>query len=252
MLHHIDTSQRFAGREDNYHKYRPDYPDEMIGFFYQNLGLNEHSVIADIGSGTGKLSQYFIARGNTTYGIEINENMRNKAEETFKEHSHFISVNGSAEKTTLPDNSVDLITAAQAFHWFKPELTQREFKRILKPDCFVALIWNIRQKNTPLQIAYNELLKKEFPEFSLTGHLDIKNMNIKEFFNNKEPREEQFDYQQNFDRKGLIGRALSSSYTDPNNTKFIESLHSIFDKYNKNGQVTFSYKTHVMYGQLSI
>ena len=113
MLYNTDTSQRFSVREDNYHKYRPDYPDEMIGFLYQEAGLSQSSVIADIGSGTGMLTRHFLARGNKTYAVEINADMRRKAEEIFADNPLLTSINGKAEATTLQSAVFPLLARAR-------------------------------------------------------------------------------------------------------------------------------------------
>ena len=254
MLYKNDTSQRFSGRADSYDKYRPDYPDEMIGFLYQELGLDKNSVIADIGSGTGILSRYFVNRGNKTFGVEINADMRCKAEKIFADYPEFTSVDGSAENTTLPGHSVDLITAAQAFHWFKPEPTHREFSRILKSGGHVALIWNKREKeNSPFLKEYDLLLKKHCPRYNEEGQRkSIYDPDIKTTFGGTMPKEVQFTNAQQLDLKAFLGRALSLSYVDTDNKLLFRAFEDLFTKYNENGQVMFLYKTRVFYEQLDM
>ena len=139
-----DNTKRFSNRVDNYVKYRPSYPKEIISFLENAIQFKNDFVVADIGSGTGILSKMFLDNGNTVYAVEPNTAMRNKAEELLKNYPLFKSIDGTAEQTTLQNSSIDIITAAQAFHWFDAEKTKAEFRRILKPGGYCCLIWNER------------------------------------------------------------------------------------------------------------
>ena len=141
----IDPKKRFSSRVENYIKYRPNYPSKIIDFFIDNKLLSKKSVVADIGSGTGILSELFLKNGNKVYGVEPNNEMRKAAEIFLQKYPNFISIDGSAEETRLQEESVDLITAGQAFHWFNTKEAKKEFKRILKSDGSVTLIWNNRR-----------------------------------------------------------------------------------------------------------
>lgn len=118
-----DSAERFSGRVADYLKYRPGYPEELLAFLRSECGLVPGSVVADVGSGTGKLAELFLSGGNTVFGIEPNAEMRLAAERLFSGRSGFHSVAGRAEATTLPDSSVDLVAVGQAFHWFDREKT---------------------------------------------------------------------------------------------------------------------------------
>ena len=144
-----DSKTRFTSRVDDYIKYRPKYPKEIITFLEMKGILTENTIIADIGSGTGFLSGIFLENGYMIYGVEPNKEMREAGEHYLQQYSNFHSIVGSAEETTLQDNSVDLITAGQAYHWFNPNLSKMEFKRILKDqnstEYNCVLIWNTRK-----------------------------------------------------------------------------------------------------------
>ena len=127
----LDPKKRFSSRVENYIKYRPKYPQEIIKYLKEKQILHDNSIVADIGSGTGILSEIFLKNGNLVYGIEPNAEMRNAGEVFLKKYSKFISKEGSAESTGLSELSVDIITAGQAFHWFNLEQTRKEFLRIL-------------------------------------------------------------------------------------------------------------------------
>ena len=123
----------------------------------QELCFSQTSVVADLGSGTGVLSEVLLKNGNRVFGVEPNEDMRRIAEANLAKYKNFRSISGSAESTTLENGSVDLITAAQSFHWFNQELTRAEFHRILRRG-WVVLIWNTRKTSTPFLRAYKELV----------------------------------------------------------------------------------------------
>src|SRR5215212_5974113 len=128
-----DTVTRFSNRVANYVKYRPGYPSEVLALFKNEMGLTSESVVADAGSGTGLSAKLFLENGNTVYGVEPNADMRAAAEKFLKQFPNFISHDGTAEKTSRDDSSIDFVTAAQAFHWFDAEKTRDEFARILRP-----------------------------------------------------------------------------------------------------------------------
>lgn len=107
---------RFSERVENYIKYRPSYPIEIVDLLVREIGLTPDHIIADIGSGTGILSKLFLENGNKVLGIEPNLEMRNAGQQLHKNQKNFLSLDGTAENTTLPFHSVDLIVAAQAFH----------------------------------------------------------------------------------------------------------------------------------------
>jgi SAM-dependent methyltransferase len=249
-----NTVERFSNRVENYAKYRPSYPPEVLQFLRDRLNLQSESIIADIGSGTGISARLFLENGNTVYGVEPNAAMREAAEEFLKDFPNFKSVDGVSENTTLADRSVDFVTAAQAFHWFDPEKTRGEFRRILKPGGFVVLIWNERQLET------NEFLR-DYEKFLLgfgSDYLQVRHENISDdklgdFF----PRgfkSVSFPNKQILDFEGLLGRALSSSYmpteADARFGEMKKTLRDIFTNHQENGRIAILYDTNVFYGQL--
>ena len=139
-----DTLKKFSGRADDYVAGRPAYAEEFVRWLALEQGFSEETIVADIGSGTGKFAQQLLKMGCFVYGIEPNDDMRKKAEENFLKGENFCSVKGTANKTTLKEHAVDVVTSAQAFHWFDITAFQKECRRILKPDGRVYLIWNVR------------------------------------------------------------------------------------------------------------
>ena len=156
-----DPTKRFSNRVENYIKFRPGYPGAIIDLSREECGLNRQSIIADIGSGTGILSELFLKNGNRVFGIEPNAPMRGAGEKILERYSNFTSINGAAEATTLSDNTVDFVVAGQAFHWFDQRCARAEFSRILKPSGWVILLWNERRiDSTPFLRAYEQMLLK--------------------------------------------------------------------------------------------
>jgi len=246
---------RFANRVDNYVKYRPHYPAEIIDYLKKENVLNNSSVIADIGSGTGFSSELFLANGNTVYGVEPNKEMREAGEKYLSGYKNFISVNGTAENTTLNESSIDIIIAGQAFHWFNLDKTKIEFSRILKKNGYIVLFWNIRKWNdTPLSTEYENLLNKFATDYKEVGHQNIGKKNYDDFFNGKY-FSAYFDYSQFFDYEGLKGRLLSSSYApDEKHPKYrpmLNMLKDTFGKYQVNGKIEFKYTTEVYLGNIT-
>ena len=249
----MQSVERFSDRVANYVKYRPGYPPEMFGFFRAGLGLTVGSVLADIGSGTGLSSKPFLENGNKVYGVEPNAAMRDAASEYLAGFENFHALDGTSDKTTLGDDSIDFVIAAQAFHWFEPDTTRNEFKRILKPGGYVCLIWNERQLETNEFLReYEQLLIDHANDYGNVRHENIQDGQLEGFF--LQPFERvTFSNHQVLDFEGLKGRLLSSSYM-PNEgeAKFepmIKDLTAVFAKHERGGKITILYDTNVYYSQ---
>lgn len=246
--------ERFSSRVENYIKYRPGYPIEILDLLKSECGLTSSSIVADVGSGTGKLSELFLKNGNVVLGIEPNVGMRKAAESLLQQYSRFASINGLAEETTLSSSSVDFLVAGQAFHWFDPIPTRTEWSRILKPDGWAVLVWNERQVDTtPFLRDYEELLNTYSIDYPVVRHENAA-QRIKIFFAPLTPLTVRFSNAQEFDFEALKGRLRSSSYSPepghPNFESMIERLKEIFEKHQDAGLVRFEYDTRVFYGQL--
>ncbi|OED43115.1 hypothetical protein AB833_04465 [Chromatiales bacterium (ex Bugula neritina AB1)] len=243
----MKSTQRFSDRVSNYVKYRPSYPANLIETLKTECNLSKGSCIADIGSGTGKLSELFLPDEFCVYAVEPNKEMREAAETLFKIDNNFRSVAGESSKTTLADNSVDLVTVAQAFHWFDPFEAKKEFKRILKPGGHIALIWNNRNTSSPFQEDYDQILTRHAPDYAKSSHRNISDKEIADFFFPQICREFSFTYSQKFDLQGFLGRMNSASYTPKPDTKehleLRKSAKRLYNKYEKNNMIEFSYVT---------
>jgi SAM-dependent methyltransferase len=250
-----DPITRFSSRVDNYVKYRPGYPREVIKLLTAEGALTPAAAVADVGSGTGILSELLLRNGNRVFGVEPNREMREAAERLLKDYPDFNSIEGTAERTTLADLSVDLITAGQAFHWFDQPKAQPEFIRILKQGGWVALIWNERRLDSS---GFLRALEKLLLQFG-TLYEQVRHENvygdIATFFGAGRFRLATFENLQQMDLDGLKGRIFSASYTPepghPNFEPMLEKLLAIFRTHEKGGTVTIEYDTRVYYGQLA-
>ncbi len=247
-LEELNPKGRFSNRVENYAKYRPHYPNEIIKFLNTTIGLTKGDIIADIGSGTGISSKLFLDNGNEVYGIEPNAEMRSAGEKYLINYKNFYSIDASSEYTKLESESVDIITSGQAFHWFEPEPTKKEFLRILKPDGFVVICNNRRKfSNSQFMNEYMELIAK-YTEKESRNSL---NTDLPKFFGLQTIHKEVFSNAQVFNLERLKGDLVSYSYI-PNEeaTEFnhmISEFELLFRKYNNNGTLIFDYETVLYY-----
>ncbi|MFS8084475.1 MAG: class I SAM-dependent methyltransferase [Acidobacteriota bacterium] len=212
-------------------------------------------MIAEPGSGTGLLTKLFLKNGNQVFGVEPNAEMREAGERELATYPGFVSVDATAEATTLANNSVDFVVAGQAFHWFDRDAVQVEFSRILKPAGWVVLIWNgYYYESSPLMAAYQELVLRHGTDYQEVSR-ELDHTDIESFFAPGSCRLAQFNFQQTFDYQGLEGRLLSSSFVPetghPNYAPMLRDLRDIFDANQVDGKVTFEYQTELYYGQLA-
>jgi SAM-dependent methyltransferase len=250
-----DPTRRFSSRVDNYIRFRPGYPDEILTLLKSECGMTNRSVIADIGSGTGKLTELFLQNGNAVFGVEPNREMREAGERLLKSFAKFTSIDAAAESTSLPNSSVEFIVAGQAFHWFDRARSREEFVRILKPGGWVVLIWNDRKTEaTQFLVEYEKLLQTYATDYSKVDHKQIDDAVVREFFGYA-PVKTKIPSAQHFDFEGLKGRLLSSSYAPdqgrPGHTEMLRELEKMFNARQENGQVEFAYDTVVYYGKLT-
>lgn len=244
-----NSTTRFSNRVENYVKYRPNYPKEIITYLENKFGLNHSMIIADIGSGTGISGKLFLDNGYTITGVEPNKEMRKKSEELLAMYPDFKTVSGTAENTSLESNSIDVILAGQAFHWFDRNNCKIEFKRILKPKGLVVLIWNERLTDSDFEKEYDLLIKKYAIDYITIDHRNITNQNIQDFFSPHSVELKVFPNQQIFDFDGLKGRLLSSSYMPVEGQRgfddMIIDLKSLFNKFSQTQKIRIDYDTKV-------
>jgi SAM-dependent methyltransferase len=254
-----NATTRFSDRVADYINYRPHYPVEILDLLAANCGLTPESVIADIGSGTGFLAELFLDNGNPVVGVEPNREMREAGEAYLADYGRFTSMDGTAEATRLPRQSMDFVLAGQAFHWFDRDKTRAEFRRILKDDGVVVLVWNDRSlvakhDSTPFLRDYEDLLQRYATDYNEINHKNVQDPTIFEPFFGGKFQEAAFDNFQHFDFAGLMGRLHSSSYVPgkdhPNYAPLAARAREVFDRHQVRGVVTFKYDTRVYYGPM--
>jgi ubiquinone/menaquinone biosynthesis C-methylase UbiE len=245
-------TERFSNRVENYAKYRPRYPEAALQFI---RGIAPPpAVVADIGSGTGIFTKQLLNAGFEVHAVEPNDAMRGEAERSLKAEPLFHSVKGTAESTSLPDHFADLITSAQAFHWFDRAKAKPEFRRILRTGRWAALIWNERQADaSTLGWKYDELLRREAPEYNEVDHRNMRSENIRAFFEPGEVTVKRFSYAQELGREAFLGRLLSSSYVplmgEPGHQDIVAAAERLFDENAVEGAISLEYETVLFLGR---
>jgi ubiquinone/menaquinone biosynthesis C-methylase UbiE len=248
-LNELNPTGRFSDRVGNYVKYRPSYPAELVPFLESSLGLKKGQQVADIGSGTGIFTELLLLKGYPVTGVEPNEAMRQAAEQRLGGYDRYYSQNGRAEETGLLDQSVNLITVAQAFHWMEPAATRKEFMRILKPGGHIALVWNLRLTHTAFLQAYEDMTRAFGQPYESASR--INEAEISAFFHPMEMRIQTYSNIRLLDFEALQGLVLSASYMpmegDPRHEEMIARLEELFAIHKENGLVKMEYETKLYY-----
>ena len=216
-------------------------------------------MIADVGSGTGISSELFLRNGNAVFAVEPNADMRRAAEQLLAPYAGFHSVAARAEATTLPDSSVDYVTAGQAFHWFEPDTARAEFARILQPAGWVVLYWNARRLgSTPFLHDYEALLERFGTDYREVHHRNVDVGRLAALFHGELGKSFhlcKLYNEQRLDFDGLRGRLLSSSYTPPAGhpgyQPMLRELRRIFDEHAQAGSAILEYDTEIYFGRIS-
>jgi SAM-dependent methyltransferase len=247
----MDSTQRFTDRVENYAKFRPNYPEAFIRFLSGILPAP--ATIADIGSGTGILSDQLLKAGYTVLAVEPNTAMRLEAERRLGQQPGLHSVAGTAEETTVATDAAQGITCAQSFHWFDRSRCRCEFERILREPGLVFLIWNERVSQGPME-EYDRILRESAPEYCTVSRRYITDADIAEFFAPGRFEVTYFPHRQWLDREAFIGRVLSSSFVPnighPGHEAVVEKFHQFFERHAQGGQLEFPYQTRVYVARL--
>lgn len=245
---------RFNLRAENYDKFRPGYPHTLLEYIYQHNRLSESSLITELGAGTGILSFELAKWPCELIAIEPNDEMREKAIKALKKMQNCKVLNATAEKTTLGDNSVDLIICAQSFHWFNTHKAKVEFTRILKKNKKVAIIWNIRSAETDFEKAYEDFILKYAIDYIEVKRREFRGSNLDQFFRSGSYEEKVFIYDTYLTFQQLLGRTLSYSYMPnlghPILPEMTTHLKTLFNQYSNKKIISLSYKTKLFMGSL--
>ena len=252
--HEQRPTHRFSGRVDAYVRYRPGYPPALLDWLREEIGLSPSWDVVDIGSGTGLFASILLTNGNRVFGVEPNDAMRAAAEQAFAGNLRFVSIRGTAEATGLPDACVDLVSAAQAFHWFEPTSTRPEWKRVLRPDGWVLIVFNSRRIDaSPLMRSYDDFLSAHAIDYRDVDHRRVLGDRLRGFLD--DPMEWRHPFTVHHDLAAVKGLSASSSYVPspdhPAHAAFMAGLERLFDAHAVDGRVEFLYETEAYVGRLA-
>ena len=238
-------TERFSNRVRDYVSGRPGYPDAAVSWLVDTFGLEREAVIADVGAGTGISAALFLRHGFSVTAVEPNAAMREAAIAWLGDDPRFRAVAASAEATTLPGSSIDVVVAAQAFHWLDRAAFRAECERILKPHGVVAIFWNVRRvEGSPFAEGYERLLREFGTDYLTVRHENVSDAQLEAFFGGAFERRV-FDNVQVLDREGLRARLLSSSYIPSAGHEAYEpmlhALGALFDEHQRDGKVAMEY-----------
>jgi SAM-dependent methyltransferase len=241
----LDPTGRFGDRADAYRRSRPGYPAALYDHLDERLRGLADTPVADLGSGTGILTADLLDRGCRVWAVEPNGAMRQEAEHALGERPGFSSVAGSAEATGLAAGSIELATAAQAFHWFDFAATARELRRILVPAGWVAVIWNDRrlaggflEDYEAFLLAWADDYRKVRDSYGVADRLG-------ELVASGTLERAVFDNHQDLDLDALRARLLSSSYLPgpqhPRVDAMLAAAGELFAAHERRGVVRIEY-----------
>lgn len=247
--------QRFAGRVESYRRFRPRYPAEIANLLRRECGLRDESVVVDVAAGTGLLTEICLAAGLRIIAIEPNSEMRAVCAELERSYPKLRCAAGTAEDTGLPAHSAELITVAQAMHWFNLERARSEFQRVLKSGGWCAVVYNNRRVGgDPFHDAYEELLLEFGTDYLSVQQQHVSDERLSKFFAPAEMKRAVFANSQALTLEGFEGRVFSSSYIPrpghANYPRMQAELQRLFDRHQENGLVTIRYDCVVSYGKL--
>jgi SAM-dependent methyltransferase len=252
----FQSTTRFSDRVDDYVRYRPDYPSALLDWLQREQGVDSRWRVADVGAGTGISSKMFLDAGYRVTAVEPNAPMRAAAEQWLCGYDNFDAIDGRADATGLPAASVDLVIAAQAFHWFDEAATRREFARILRPGGLAAIWWNSRRlAGTRFLEGYEALLKACGTDYTSVAERYADDARMRAWFGTGFRGAASFEHAQKLDFDALRGRLMSSSYAPqaghPQHEPMLRTLRELFDSCAENGTVSFDYDTRIFAGQLA-
>ncbi len=256
----MDSTQRFSDRVDSYRHYRPRYPGEIVDFLRDHCHLDPHASIVDVAAGTGLLTEIFLARDYAVTAVEPNDAMRDACASLIHRFPKLRCVSGTAEMTGLPSHSADLVTVAQALHWFDLPPARAEFLRVLRPGGWCAIAYNERRVGgDPFHDGYERILREFGIDYEMVRSKYPHKQRLGEFFDSGGTRSGTmrrvtFQNAQSFDLDGLRGRILSSSYMPqpghPRYTAMMRQIEKLFAQCQDDGHVRMDYDCIVSYGRL--
>ena len=250
----MDPTQRFSVKSQVYARYRQDFAPEAIAALVTATGLPCTASVLDVGAGTGILTRHLLEHFGCVYALEPNLEMRLMAQNGLGAFCGFHCLAAQAEEIPLPNRSVDLITAGRVLHWLQPKPTRTEFRRIAKPEAWLAVV-RLNMLDEPFLEAMRTLRVPEYgfrprEEATLPGNVDV------EFYfagGTCKTFSFQHTHQQNFE--SFLGGLQSGSYAPdedhPCYEDFRQAAERIFDTLSTNGILTTQLATEICLGQIN-
>lgn len=245
----MDSKKLFIGKSEDYSSFRPSYPDAAISWLRERCSGER---VVDIGAGTGIFTKALLRFFKDVTAVEPNDDMLSKFSEILP---HIPIINGTGEATGLSDNSVDLITVAQAFHWLDEDKFKSEATRILSKGGKVAIIWNTSLENEFTK-ARDNICKKHCPRFR-TGYAGKRSPaegdTFLRFHYFRKVEVAAFSNPFTMSKEVFEGNMRSRSYfpipSDQNYKEIIKELDQLFDIYATDGSVTEPLETQIFLGE---
>lgn len=245
---------RFLGRAEDYDRYRPPYPDELFDHLRRHVPLGADDGIADVAAGTGIFTEKLARWGQRVHVVEPNEQMMALAKNRLADKPNCVFSDGVAEATGLPQHSVRLILAAQAFHWFDAENTKTEFMRIGVAGAYTGIVWNKRRTDSPFGLGYEHILRRYGRDYLQVSHSTIGKAEIDAFFSPAVAQHLVFSHTDWITYETARGRLASYSFMpEPNSSAFVDvevALQKLFEANQMGGVVSLAYDTWLYLGQL--
>lgn len=242
----------YQGKSSFYKEGRLGYSEGLLELISQLIPPS--SSIADIGSGTGIFSAALLEQGYKVYCVEPSASLQQQAEALLSQCDRFIPVLASAESTSLAEQSVEAITVASAYHWFEQEQFLRECQRIIKPNGYIFLIYNIRKSDDLLSLEQKQICQRYCPDFSSFHHgADKTRENCSAFFQ-EGWQEALFPHDLTYSKEQFLSRCLSSSYSPPQShpdyPAYRQALEKLIEKHAENELITVHNYTACWYGKV--
>jgi SAM-dependent methyltransferase len=242
----IDPRQRFTPTADLYHRYRPGYPPEIVSWIAAVSGVAAGARVLDLGCGTGISSRLFAAHGYRVIGVDPNRDML----------AHALAAGGDIEyrrgeatATGLGDASVDLVIAAQAFHWFPLLSTLQEIARVSRPDGWACAFWNQRHPSR-FNDEYEVVMRRHSPEYAAIRDYDYHGVpRLREALPAAAVRETEIHRSEALDWETLIGRCHSASYVATavaDMAGFDAEVRAVFDRHQEDGRLVLPYRVEAI------
>jgi SAM-dependent methyltransferase len=233
-------TDRFSGRVQAYLAYRPRFPREIVPFLREHGALIDGAVVADVGAGTGMLAEIFLEAGHRVIAVEPNVEMLEACRVLAAQHPALEVVGGSAEATTLPEASVDLIAVGRALHWFDWPRAHREFARILRPDGWVLIASNGHSDSGgPIPNRLSEILRKSRTDSAEADTTRDFNQRLREFLDTWTWQRTTLHHFMTVDFPTLLGYAESlSAIPRPGERGYdgmVAELRAVFEEYQQEG-----------------